>query len=33
MLGMDIRDVASIVISGMQAHAEALQLTGNGEDA
>ena len=28
MLGMDIRDVAEIVIRGMQAHAEELRLTG-----
>ena len=28
MLGMDIRDVAQIVIDGMKAHAEELQLTG-----
>ena len=27
MLGMDIRDVAGIVIEGMKAHAEELQLT------
>ena len=31
MLGMDIRDVAQIVIDGMQAHAEELQLTGTAE--
>ncbi len=29
MLGMDIRDVAQIVIEGMKEHAEELQLTGN----
>ncbi|MBQ6427045.1 MAG: hypothetical protein IJK14_06570 [Clostridia bacterium] len=29
MLGMDIRDVAEIVIEGMKAHAEELQLAGN----
>ena len=28
MLGMDIRDVADIVIQGMKEHAEELQLTG-----
>ena len=28
MLGMDIRDVAAIVIEGMKAHAEELQLAG-----
>ena len=28
MLGMDIRDVAQIVIEGMKAHAEELQLAG-----
>ena len=28
LLGMDIRDVAQIVIGGMQAHAEELKLTG-----
>ena len=28
MLGMDIRDVAAIVIQGMKDHAEELQLTG-----
>ncbi|MBR3404810.1 MAG: hypothetical protein IKG91_05905 [Firmicutes bacterium] len=31
MLGMDVRDVAEIVIRGMKAHAEELQLTGHGE--
>ena len=29
MLGMDIKTVAAIVIKGMKAHAEELQLTGN----
>ena len=29
MLGMDIKEVASIVIDGMKAHAEELQLTGS----
>ena len=29
MLGMDIKTVAAIVIEGMKAHAEELQLTGN----
>lgn len=29
MLGMDVRDVSAIVIEGMKAHAEELQLTGN----
>ena len=29
MLGMDIKTVAGIVIEGMKAHAEELQLTGN----
>ena len=29
MLGMDIRDVAAIVIDGMKAHAEELRLTGH----
>lgn len=29
MLGMDIKDVSAIVIEGMKAHAEELQLTGN----
>ncbi len=29
MLGMDIRDVAEIVIEGMKAHAEELHLTGS----
>jgi predicted hydrolase (HD superfamily) len=28
MLGMEIRDVAAIVIDGMKAHAEELQLDG-----
>ena len=28
MLGMEIRDVSAIVIEGMKAHAEELQLTG-----
>ena len=28
MLGMELRDVAAIVIEGMKAHAEELQLTG-----
>ena len=31
MLGMDVRYVAEIVIRGMKAHAEELQLTGHGE--
>ncbi len=31
MLGMEIRDVADICISGMKAHAEELELTGTGE--
>ncbi len=31
MLGMDIKEVAGIVIEGMKAHAEELQLTGNHE--
>ena len=30
LLGMEIRDVAAIVIEGMKAHAEELQLTGQG---
>lgn len=29
MLGMELRDVAAIVIDGMKAHAEELQLNGN----
>jgi predicted hydrolase (HD superfamily) len=33
MLGMEIRDVAGIVIDGMKAHAEELQLAGDGEEA
>lgn len=33
MLGMDIRDVAEIVIQGMQAHAEELQLAGAAAEA
>ena len=28
MLGMDIRDLAQIVIDGMKAHAKELRLTG-----
>jgi len=31
MLGMDIKEVAGIVIEGMKAHAEELQLTGDAE--
>ncbi len=31
MLGMEVRDVAEIVIRGMKAHAEELQLTGSEE--
>ena len=31
MLGMEIRDVSAIVIEGMKAHAEELQLTGSPE--
>ena len=31
MLGMDLRDVAEIVIEGMKEHAEELQLTGDNE--
>ena len=31
MLGMEIRDVSAIVIEGMKAHAEELQLTGSEE--
>ena len=31
MMGMDIRDVAEIVIRGMREHAEELGLSGNGE--
>jgi len=31
MLGMEIRDVAEIVIRGMKAHAEELQLTGSAD--
>lgn len=33
MLGMDIRDVAEIVIEGMQAHAVELQLAGDAGEA
>ena len=29
MLGMDIKEVAAIVIEGMKAHAQELQLTGS----
>ncbi|MDO4803940.1 MAG: hypothetical protein Q4A32_03860 [Lachnospiraceae bacterium] len=29
MLGMEIREVAAIVIEGMKAHAEELRLTGS----
>lgn len=32
MLGMDIRDVAEIVINGMKAHADELKLTGSTEN-
>ena len=31
MLGMDVREVAEICISGMKEHAEELELTGTGE--
>ena len=31
MLGMDVKEVAGIVIEGMKAHAEELQLTGSPE--
>lgn len=32
-LGMDIRDVAEIVIEGMRAHAAELQLAGDAGEA